>query len=51
MAKVMESQANKVEGKEMRLQEALREALRHEMAQDRRVFIMGEDVALVGGAD
>ena len=50
MAKVMESQANKVEGKEMRLQEALREALRHEMAQDRRVFIMGEDVALFGGA-
>jgi pyruvate dehydrogenase E1 component beta subunit len=50
MAKVMESQANKVESKELRLQEALREALRLEMARDERVFIMGEDVALFGGA-
>lgn len=36
--------------KEMRLQEALREALRYEMARDERVFVMGEDVALFGGA-
>ena len=50
MAKVMESQAHQVEGKEMRLQEALREALRYEMARDGRVFILGEDVALFGGA-
>lgn len=36
--------------KEMRMQEALREALRYEMARDDRVFVMGEDVALFGGA-
>ena len=36
--------------KEMRIQEALREALRFEMARDERVFVMGEDVALFGGA-
>src|ERR1041384_1608425 len=36
--------------KEMRIQEALREALRYEMARDERVFVMGEDVALFGGA-
>lgn len=36
--------------KEMRVQEALREALRYEMARDSRVFVMGEDVALFGGA-
>src|SRR6187397_3535992 len=36
--------------KEMRVQEALREALRYEMARDERVFVMGEDVALFGGA-
>src|ERR1043166_1498660 len=36
--------------KEMRVQEALREALRYEMAHDSRVFVMGEDVALFGGA-
>ena len=36
--------------KEMRVQEALREALRSEMARDSRVFVMGEDVALFGGA-
>ena len=36
--------------KEMRLQEALRETLRYEMARDPRVFVMGEDVALFGGA-
>jgi len=34
----------------MRFQEALREALRYEMARDERAFIMGEDVALFGGA-
>jgi pyruvate dehydrogenase E1 component beta subunit len=38
------------QAKEMRLQEALREALRYEMARDARVFVMGEDVALFGGA-
>ena len=32
------------------MQEALREALRSEMARDPRVFVMGEDVALFGGA-
>ena len=37
-------------GKEMRLQEALRDTLRYEMARDQRVFVMGEDVALFGGA-
>ena len=37
-------------GKEMRVQEALRQALRYEMARDQRVFVMGEDVALFGGA-
>jgi hypothetical protein len=36
--------------KDMRVQEALREALRYEMARDERVFVMGEDVALFGGA-
>ena len=36
--------------KEMRVQEALREALRYEMERDERVFVMGEDVALFGGA-
>lgn len=50
MAKVMESRVPQGEVKEMRLQEALREALRYEMARDERVFIMGEDVALFGGA-
>lgn len=42
----------KAEGavKEMRLQEALRETLRYEMIRDNRVFVMGEDVALFGGA-
>ncbi|MGH7771850.1 MAG: alpha-ketoacid dehydrogenase subunit beta [Candidatus Binatia bacterium] len=50
MAKVMESQAPKAEVREMRLQEALRETLRYEMARDERVFVMGEDVALFGGA-
>jgi pyruvate dehydrogenase E1 component beta subunit len=46
MAKPEAAQA----GKEMRLQEALRETLRYEMALDPRVFVMGEDVALFGGA-
>lgn len=36
--------------REMRLQEALRDALRYEMSRDNRVFVMGEDVALFGGA-
>ncbi len=49
MAKPMTSETQ-VAIKEMRVQEALREALRYEMARDERVFIMGEDVALFGGA-
>ncbi|MEK7782551.1 MAG: transketolase C-terminal domain-containing protein [Candidatus Binatota bacterium] len=50
MAKAEKLQAPQGEVKEMRLQEALREALRYEMARDERVFVMGEDVALFGGA-
>ena len=49
MAKPMTTETQ--EGvKEMRVQEALREALRYEMTRDKRVFVMGEDVALFGGA-
>jgi pyruvate dehydrogenase E1 component beta subunit len=47
MAKTL---ASKVETRELHLQEALREALRYEMGNDERVFVMGEDVALFGGA-
>jgi acetoin:2,6-dichlorophenolindophenol oxidoreductase subunit beta len=50
MAKAMESQAPRAQVREMRLQEALRETLRYEMARDKRVFVLGEDVALFGGA-
>ena len=50
MAKPMEAPPATAGFKEMRLQEALREALRHEMARDQRVFVMGEDVAMFGGA-
>ena len=50
MAKAMESTAASVAVREMRLQEALRETLSYEMARDKRVFVMGEDVALFGGA-
>jgi len=50
MAKAEKLQAPQGEVKEMRLQEALREALRYEMARDERVFVVGEDVALFGGA-
>jgi pyruvate dehydrogenase E1 component beta subunit len=50
MAKAMESPFSQAQVKEMRLQEALRETLRYEMARDERVFVMGEDVALFGGA-
>ena len=49
MVKAMAS-ATHAPATEMRVQEALREALRYEMARDERVFIMGEDVALFGGA-
>ena len=50
MAKAEKSAVPQGEVKEMRLQEALREALRFEMARDKRVFVIGEDVALFGGA-
>jgi pyruvate/2-oxoglutarate/acetoin dehydrogenase E1 component len=50
MAKPMTTGEVPGTAKEMRLQEALREALRYEMARDKRVFVMGEDVALFGGA-
>ncbi len=50
MAKAEKLQVPQGEVKEMRLQEALREALRYEMARDKRVFVFGEDVALFGGA-
>ncbi len=49
MAKPMTTEAQ-APAKEMRVQEALRDALRYEMARDGRVFVMGEDVALFGGA-
>src|SRR4029434_8153142 len=49
MAKPMTAESSQAV-KEMRVQEALREALRYEMARDVRVFVMGEDVALFGGA-
>ncbi len=50
MAKAMEATSAQTGNREMRLQEALREALRYEMGRDERVFVMGEDVALFGGA-
>ena len=50
MAKPMEASVATAGFKEMRVQEALRDALRHEMARDKRVFVMGEDVAMFGGA-
>ena len=49
MAKAMPAETQ-APVKEMRMQEALRETLRYEMARDGRVFVMGEDVALFGGA-
>ena len=36
--------------REMSYQEAIREALREEMVNDERVFLMGEDIGLHGGA-
>ena len=36
-------------GREITFVEALNEALRQEMARDERVFVMGEDVGLIGG--
>src|SRR4029078_501227 len=50
MAEAMQNAQALNPTKEMRVQEALPEALRHEMARDSRVFVMGEDVALFGGA-
>lgn len=35
---------------EMRLRDALREALREEMIRDDKVFLMGEDIGLYGGS-
>ncbi len=35
---------------ELRLRDALREALREEMLRDDRVFLMGEDIGLYGGS-
>ncbi len=35
---------------ELRLRDALREALREEMHRDERVFLMGEDIAAYGGS-
>src|SRR5262245_11244068 len=35
---------------QLRYREALREALREEMARDERVFLMGEDIGVFGGA-
>jgi pyruvate/2-oxoglutarate/acetoin dehydrogenase E1 component len=35
---------------EMRLRDALREALREELIRDERVFLMGEDIGLYGGS-
>lgn len=35
---------------EMRMRDALREALREEMLRDERVFLMGEDIAAYGGS-
>ena len=50
MAKPMVTGETQGAVKELRMQEALRETLRYEMARDERVFVMGEDVALFGGA-
>ena len=50
MAKPMATGETQGAVKELRMQEALRETLRYEMARDGRVFVMGEDVALFGGA-
>ena len=50
MAKPMTTGDTQGAVKELRMQEALRETLRYEMARDGRVFVMGEDVALFGGA-
>jgi acetoin:2,6-dichlorophenolindophenol oxidoreductase subunit beta len=50
MAKPMSAGETQAAVKELRMQEALRETLRYEMARDERVFVMGEDVALFGGA-
>ena len=36
--------------REITFQEALSEALREEMRRDHRVFVMGEEVGLLGGA-
>lgn len=50
MAKPMATGETSGAVKELRVQETLRETLRYEMARDERVFVMGEDVALFGGA-
>ena len=34
---------------EMRMRDAIREAMREEMLRDERVFLMGEDIGPYGG--
>lgn len=41
---------NGIPAKEVSFQEAIREALREEMARDERVFLLGEDIGCHGGA-
>jgi pyruvate dehydrogenase E1 component alpha subunit len=45
-----EAQKKGVKTKKIRYVQALNEALREEMLRDERVFLMGEDIAIYGGA-
>ena len=45
-----EAKKNGVKLKKIRYVQALNEALREEMLRDERVFLMGEDIAIYGGA-
>jgi len=45
-----EAQKRGVKTKKIRYVQALNEALREEMLRDERVFLMGEDIAIYGGA-
>ena len=49
-AKLRERVANETSMREISYAEAIQEALREEMQRDERVFLMGEDVGLYGGA-